>query len=532
MTLDQIKEVQEAFARTAERAREAGFDGVEIIGSAGYLVTQFLSPKTNKRTDQYGGSFENRVRFPRELIELMRKRLGPDFPITIRMAGNDFVPGSNTDTETPQFARVYEQAGIDAINVTGGWHESKVPQLPMHLPRSGFSYLALNIKRAVSVPVMASNRICTPEEAERILREGCADMVNLGRVLLADPDWPNKAEKGRAKEIRPCVACSQGCTDMAFKGKPVFCVSNPFTGFETERSIPRADTPKKVLVVGAGLAGMEAAVTAAQMGHQVEVFDRAGWIGGQINLAGVPPHKGELLEFIRYYGAMSEKHNLPVQLNTAVDLNLIKSRNPDHVILAAGARPLVPDIPGADGPKVLSAWQVLAEKPLVGPRVAIIGGGAVGLETALFLAQRGALTPEALHFLFMYQAESVERLHELMVRGSTRVTVFEVLPKVGRDVGPSTKWVLLDQLKRFGVQVVTKAQVKSIADGRVEYVREEEPLAEEFDHVVLAVGVKPDNALAADLEKAGIPYTLVGDCVRPGRIEEAIHGGFKAAVEI
>ena len=227
MTLDQIKEVQEAFAKTAERAREAGFDGVEIIGSAGYLITQFLSPKTNKRTDEYGGNFENRVRFPRELIELMRKRLGPDFPITIRMAGNDFVPGSNTDAETPEFARVYEKAGGDAINVTGGWHESKVPQLPMHLPRSGFSYLALNIKQAVSVPVMASNRICTPEEAERILREGCADMVNLGRVLLADPEWPAKAREGRAREIRPCVACSQGCTDMAFKGKAVFLRGQP-----------------------------------------------------------------------------------------------------------------------------------------------------------------------------------------------------------------------------------------------------------------------------------------------------------------
>ena len=229
---------------------------------------------------------------------------------------------------------------------------------------------------------------------------------------------------------------------------------------------------------------------------------------------------------------MIEKYDLPVHFNINVDLSLIQDKKPDHVILAAGASPLVPDISGVDGPKVLTAWQILAEQPLVGPRAAVIGGGAVGLETALFLAHRGALTPEALHFLFMYQAESVERLQQLMVHGSTRVTVFEMLPKVGRDVGPSTKWVLLGQLKRFGVKIVTKAEVKSVKDGKVEYVREGRPHGEEFDQVVLAAGVRPANTLAAQLEKAGIPFTAVGDCVEPGRIEDSIHGGFKAASEI
>jgi 2,4-dienoyl-CoA reductase (NADPH2) len=220
MTIADIKQAQKNFAQAAVRAKEAGFDGVEILASAGYLISQFLSERTNQRTDDYGGSFENRVRFPRELIELLRKRLGPEYPLTIRMAGNDFVRDSNTDTDTPEFARIYEKAGVDAINVTGGWHESRVPQLPMHLPRAAFAFLSLNIKKAVSVPIIASNRISDPDKAEQIIKDGYADMVNLGRVLIADPLWPQKAFEGKAKEIRPCVGCSQGCTDQVFSGRP------------------------------------------------------------------------------------------------------------------------------------------------------------------------------------------------------------------------------------------------------------------------------------------------------------------------
>jgi 2,4-dienoyl-CoA reductase (NADPH2) len=211
MSLEDIQTVQKAFCDAALRAKKAGFEGVEIIGSAGYLITQFLSPLTNKRTDEYGGSLENRARFPRQILEMLRDALGPEFPLGIRMAGNDFVPGGTTDAETPDIARIYEKAGADIINVTGGWHESKIPQLPMDLPRSGFSHLAWNIKQAVSIPVMASNRITTPDQAEGILRDGLADMVNLGRVLIADPFWPRKAKNGTPEEIRPCVACSQAC---------------------------------------------------------------------------------------------------------------------------------------------------------------------------------------------------------------------------------------------------------------------------------------------------------------------------------
>ncbi|MBF0121489.1 MAG: FAD-dependent oxidoreductase [Desulfobacterales bacterium] len=532
MTTQDIKTVQEAYANAAYRAVEAGFDGIEIIASAGYLITQFLSPIKNVRTDEYGGSFENRIRFAKEVIALVRKRVGDSYPLTIRMAGNDFVEGSNTDKETSQIAKAYEEAGINAINVTGGWHESKVPQLPMDLPRSAYAYLALNIKKTVSIPVMASNRIASPDIAEKILKDGYADFVSLGRVLIADPEWPKKALEGRADEIRPCVACSQGCTDQVFSGLPVFCIGNPRAGFEGERIISKTDNPKNVMIIGAGASGLEAAVTAAISGHKVEVFEKDNKIGGQLWIAGAPPHKQELSEFIRYYLAMIRKHNICVHLNTFVDLNLIKEKNPDFIIVAEGAEPLVPPISGKDDPDVLSAWQVLKENPLLGKNVAIIGGGAVGLETALFVASKGTISPEILHFLFTYEAETVERLRELMFQGHSKVSVFEMLPQAGKDVGKSTKWILMDNLKRYHVKIITNAKVSSISRGIVKYEKEGKEEELKFDNVIIASGSKPVQRISDLLKELNIPFVSVGDCIKIGRLNDAIHGGFLAASKI
>ncbi|MBS3758862.1 MAG: FAD-dependent oxidoreductase [Desulfobacterales bacterium] len=532
MTPEDIERVQNAFARAAERALEAGFDGIEIIGSAGYLICQFLSPKTNLRTDEYGGSFENRLRFPTETLALTRKRIGPDTPLTIRMAGNDFIQGSHTDADAPAIARAYESAGVDALNVTGGWHETRVPQLPMELPRAALTYLALNIKKAVNIPVMASNRISDPHTAEKVLRDGCADMINLGRPLIADPEWPKKAREGRPDEIRPCTGCSEGCTDQIFNGKPVFCVGNPRAGFENERGIAPTKNPKRVLVAGAGLAGLEAGITAAQIGHQVEIYEKKDDIGGQIWIAGAPPHKQELLELIRYYRAMLRKYDIPVFLNTAVDTALLQKKSPDHIIVAEGAKALLPPINGADDPCVLSSWDVLSDNPPLGREVAVIGGGSVGLETALFAAAKGTLTPETLHFLFEYQAESPERLRELMFSGTSHVTIFEMLPKPGKDHGKSTKWVLLGKLQRYGVNIITEARVQSIKNGALTYEKAGETLTQQFDNVILAAGSQAVQELSRTLGPLNIPYATVGDCVQPGRINDAVHGGFLAALEI
>jgi len=532
MTLEDILGVQEAFVATARRAREAGFDGVEIIASGGYLLTQFWSPLKNHRNDLYGGSFENRARFARETIQKVRAAVGDDFPLGVRMAGNDFVPGSNTDSETPAIARVYEAAGVDVINVTGGWHETRVPQLPMELPRGAYAYLALNIKRAVSVPVMASNRIADPGGADRLLRDGCADMVNLGRVLIADPFWPQKAFEGRAAEIRPCTACGQGCADQVFTGQPVFCAGNPRAGFEAERVIEKTDTPRRILVAGAGPAGLEAAVTAALMGHRVELFEQAPDIGGQLWLAGAPPHKQEYLEYIRYYRAMLNRLEIPVHLNTPVDAAMIRAQAPDHVIAATGAAPLRPPIPGADAEGILTAWEVLRQNPPLGREVAIIGGGAVGLETALFLAAKGTISAETLAFLFTYRAASEERLRELIFNGSSRVTVFEMLPRAGGDVGRSTRWVLFERLKQYGVTIETGARVTELTARSVAWEQDGTVQNRAFDQVVVASGSCPVNTLAGRLTAQEIPFTAVGDCTGPRKIQDAIHGGFLAAFNL
>ncbi len=532
MTLDDIQNTQRAYADAAERAKAAGFDGVEVLASAGYLITQFLSPLKNLRQDEYGGSLQNRLRFPTEILGLIRKKVGKDFPLTVRMAGNDFVPGSNTDVETPLIARAYEDAGVNMLNVTGGWHESPVPQLPMELPRACYAYLALNIKKAVSIPVMASNRITSPRDAEDILANGFADMVNLGRVLIADPFWPQKAREGRSDEIRPCVGCSQGCTDSVFSGRPVYCIGNPLAGYEGERIVRPAVSPGKVMVIGAGMAGLEAAVTAAQRGHSVTLYEKSDRIGGQIWIAGTPPGKQELWEFARYYHTMLKKYAILLCLSTTVTVDMIREQKPDHIILAEGARALMPPIPGLDSPDVLSSWDVLQNNPSLGKEVAVIGGGAVGIETALFIARKGTLTPDMLHFLFTYDAAPVEKIREYLFKGSSNVTVFEMMDKAGNGIGRSTRWVAMSNVKRYGITTITGARVVSVDDGHLSYETTEGSFMRHFDSIVVAAGSRSVKTLAEELEKEKIAFTPVGDGVKPGKLDDAIHGGFLAALSL
>ena len=529
MTEEDIQGTQKAFADSARRAVEAGFDGVEIIGSAGYLLTQFLSPKTNQRTDAYGGSLENRLRFPTEVVKACRAAVGEAFPLSVRMAGNDFVPGSNTDNETPTIARAYEKSGVDLINVTGGWHESRVPQLPMELPRGGYAYLAAAIRKATSIPIMASNRITTPENAERLLNDGYCDMVNLGRVLIADPFWPTKAREGRVDEIRPCVACSQGCTDEVFCGNPVTCIGNPRAGYEAERIIRPTAAPKRVLIAGAGPAGLEAAITAARMGHRVHLFEAGAEIGGQLAIAAAPPHKGEFIEFKRYYRAMIQRHGVTLTLNTPVTPALILAEKPDHVIAAEGAIAASPPISGAKSEGILSSWDILRKGRPLGKRVAIIGGGAVGLETAMHIAVKGTLSPEMFHFLAAHEAETPERLNQRLFTGNHDVTVFEMAPRAGGDLGRSTRWILMDNLKRYGVTLVTGATVTQLSPKKVSWHRENKSQDAFFDMIILATGSKSVTTLSSQLPELGIAFTIVGDGLTPGKLNHAIHGGFLAA---
>lgn len=534
MTLEDIERVRNDFVQAARRAKEAGFDAVEVIASAGYLICQFLSPRTNKRKDEYGGPLENRMRFGLEVIRKVREEIGSDVALIVRVAGNDFVPDSHTNTEARIFAKACQDAGADCINVTGGWHESRVPQITMDLPQAGYAYLARGIKERVDVPVIGCNRINDPMIAEDILQGGIADLVGVARGMLADPEFVNKAKEGRIDEICRCVACNQRCFDHVFQLKPVGCMVNPLAGRESEVEITPTDSPKKILVAGAGPAGCQFACTAAQRGHKVIVCDKETYLGGQVFWASRSTHKPELMNLFRYYRAMFPKFGVEVRTGVEVTPKLVEQERPDLVVVATGAAPFMPPIPDLQNKNyVVQAWDVLKDDIPTGREVVIIGGGSVGLETAVYLASKGTISPQQLYFLTLHQAEAPDTLLELITKGVKKVTVLEMAPRMGQDVGPSTRWVLMKDLHTRGIQLITKATMKEIQDQCVVYTDADgEDVILPADTVVLAMGARPENSLAKALEDSGVEIRTIGDAAKVGRIGEAVEAGFNLAREV
>lgn len=533
LTLEEIEELVGKFSAAAARAREAGFDAVEVLACTGYLLSQFLSPLTNIRTDRYGGSLENRMRFPLEVVAAVRQAVGKDFPLLVRVAGNDFMPGSHTNREARIFCKALEQAGVDAINVTGGWHETRVPQLTYAVPPGAFVYLARGIKEAVGIPVLASNRLGWPPLAEKTLREGCADMVCMGRPLIADPYLPKKAQEGKLEDIVPCMGCNEVCFDHVFVGQPVGCMLNPMAGREGEIDLRPTETPKKVLVAGAGPAGLMAAATAARRGHRVVLFEAAKTPGGQVLLGAATPDKEDFARIVDALLHQARSSGVRIQTGVTVDPGIIEAENPDVVVLATGAKPAPAPFPGADHAKVRLAWDILAGRAFVeGKRVVVVGGSATGCETALKIAQEGTLDAETLAFLFLHQAEDIDTLRDMATRGTREVTVVDLLPRLAGNMARTTRWVLLKDLKTYHVRMVTDAKVTAVTDRGVEIERNGQPEILEADTVVLATGAKPCNDLYETLRAAGRKVLLVGDAKQPRRIVEAIQEGFAAALEI
>jgi 2,4-dienoyl-CoA reductase (NADPH2) len=528
------------FAGAARRAQEAGFDAVEIGGSAGYLICQFLSPLTNRRQDGYGGDWQNRLRFALEVVGAVRGAVGPDYPVIFRLAGNDFMEGGNTNRKARLLAQALEGAGVDAVNVTGGWHETRVPQLTMAVPRGAFSYLAQGVKQVVDIPVISSNRYSDPLLADRVLRQGSADLIAVGRPLIADPEWPRKAREGRLDEIVPCIACNQGCFDHIFTAQPVGCLMNPRAGHEGECRLdgstgltagPAAEA-RRVLVVGGGPAGMEAALTAAARGHQVTLYEKAGRLGGQLNRAAAPPGREEFETAIQSLAARMARLGVEVKLGQEVTLALVRAASPDAVVVATGTRPAVPAIPGAESEHVVQAGKVLEGEVDVGRKVIILGGGAVGCELALHLTQMGTLDAPTLRFLVLNKAESWETLEALVTHGIKEVTLVEALPRVGQDIGLTTRWTILQDLRRYGVKILVDATAREITpDGVVVTVDGKEELIE-GDTVVLALGSSPDTALYEQLKGQVGQLYLVGDAQSPRKAYEAIHEGFRVGMEV
>jgi 2,4-dienoyl-CoA reductase (NADPH2) len=532
LELDEIPGVQDKFAEAAVRAQKAGFDAVEILGSAGYLICQFLSPLTNLRNDKYGGSLENRMRFGLEVVEKVRRAVRPDYPVIIRLAGNDFMEGSHTNREAAIFASQLDKVGIDLFNVTGGWHETRIPQLTMHVPQGAFAYLAQGIKSAVKVPVIASNRINDPRLGEEIIRRGEADMVTMARGLLVDPELPNKARDGRENLIYHCVACNQGCFDRIFQLRPVTCLVNPEAGMEWDRAATPTTRAKKVLVIGGGPAGMKAACTAAERGHEVLLAEKDNILGGQLLLNESIPGRKELVTAAR--DLENNLRALPVKLflSTEAGASFVKKINPDVVILATGAVPSLPDIPGIGTDKVVMAWDVLSAKVGTGKRAVIIGGNAVGLETALYLASQGTISPEVLHFLVIHRAESIETIETLLNKGTKEVRVVEMMKRAGQDIGSSTRWTVMAELRRLGVEILTGARAVEISEAGVTLEKDERRHLLSADTVVIAAGSTSENKLAAELKDLVPEIHVIGDAQSPRNALEAIREGFLAGLKI
>ncbi|MBK5093239.1 MAG: FAD-dependent oxidoreductase [Actinobacteria bacterium] len=508
LSILEVEEVQENYAKAARRTREAGFDAVELICAAGYLVNQFLSPLTNKREDRYGGDIFGRMTFMLESIAAIKEATGAYFPLICRISGSDFVEGSHTLEETKVVAREMERAGVDLISVTGGWHETRVPQITMNVPRGAFVYLAEGIKDAVDrVPVAACNRINSPEMAEQVLAEGRADIAAMARAFLADPKFLRKAYEGRTGDIRTCIACNQGCLDNVFTLQPVTCMLNPRANRERETELLPAGEKKRVLVAGGGPGGMEAAWVAAHRGHRVTLCESSGVLGGQCVLAAVPPGREEFSEMVRYLERQLERKDVEVRLNTRVTAGLVKETKPDAVIMATGASQILPGIDGIDGPNVVYAWDVLAGNADTGRTVVVVGGGAVGVETGMFLAERGR-----------------------------DVTVLEMLEKLGADIGISTRWTILKDARELGVKFIGSCCVQRITGTGVVAVRGGKDREFEADTVVVAVGSSPNNELEHELRAAGvmdgIEFYKVGDCKEARKAIEAIHEGFATGLAL
>ncbi len=537
-----VKTTIRHYTRCAKLAQEAGYDGVEVMGSEGYLINQFICERTNKRTDEWGGSYENRIRFPVEIVKQMREAVGENFIIIYRLSMLDLVEKGSSWQEIVQLGKAIEQAGATIINTGIGWHEARVPTIATSVPRAAFTWVTKKMKQEVSIPLVTTNRINTPDVAESILVQGDADMISMARPFLADPDFVVKAEAGQPENINICIGCNQACLDHVFQQKRASCLVNPRACFETELVAQPLAKPKQLAVVGAGPSGMAFALEASKRGHKVTLFDASDKLGGQFNIANQIPGKEEFNGMLDYFSHQIQQSDIEVKLNTRATVDLLEEGMFDEVILATGVTPRTPPIEGVEHEKVLSYIDVLKHKKPVGESVAVIGAGGIGFDVSEYLTHVGeslTLRPESWLKEWGVDKSYATRgglLNEPEIEPSPRrVIMFQrKATKMGKGLGKTTGWIHRAALKNKKVEMVSGATYQKIDDKGLHVLINGEEKLFEVDNVILCAGQEPLRELQQPLLDKGISVHLIGgaDVAAELDAKRAIRQGTELALSI
>ncbi len=542
LTSAEVNQTIADFANCAKLSQIAGYDGVEIMGSEGYLINEFIAARTNHRDDEWGGSYENRIRFPIEIVKRTRAEVGENFIIIYRLSMLDLVEGGSTLEEVIQLAKEIEKAGATIINTGIGWHEARIPTIATKVPRAAFTWVTKKLKGSVQIPLVTSNRINTPEMAEHVLAQGDADMVSMARPMLADAEFVLKAEQGRSDEINTCIGCNQACLDQIFSMQIATCLVNPRACYETELIFKESAAKKNIAVIGAGPAGLSFATYAADRGHQVTVFDAASQIGGQFNIAKTIPGKEEFYETLRYFKRKIElQPNIKLVLNHTATYEELSAESYDDIVVATGVTPRELTIEGIDHPKVLSYIEVLRERKPVGKKVAIIGAGGIGFDTAEYLShegESGSLNPQKFYDEWGIDTSyaHVGGLKQPVLEQSDReIYLLQRKAKaVGASLGKTTGWIHRTGLKHRDVKMIAGASYDKIDDQGLHITVNDQPTVLEVDHVIICAGQESYTAMYDQLKADGKNVHLIGGAKEAGELDakRAIRQGAELAATI